>query len=379
MSAIVSICVVDAEREGLYDACVRVGRRMFYVEQDRESYADRAYRLCVLSCPCAKHQALAWPDEDSDDFVAGPSARARMTKVLAAATEAGEFRWDELVQRRVSDVIRDALGDFARRRAAGTSFTGRPERPLAKLPMSVGAKEVMTRLIRGATGRRDNAPLAFFTGRCDVATAAAYVADSIRSSRRTAAAGPHPLAALTVAQLAEFVREGRATIIAVAPDRWATLIEECQGRSDMSLESVVADGDDLGRHRFRRFDGDAGFSDPADLVSASEGESLARPLALVEEAPTHAILEHLVAAVDKGCTEVTAWLAGPSDAPPTEQVVGWLDVTRCGRKRSAAFVALRALPREELAGMLKDARRCLQMYHAPYWELLVRRARRRLG
>lgn len=379
MSAIAPTCVVDAEREALYEVCARLGRRMFYVDQDCESYTDRAYRLCVLGCPCRAHQGLAWPDKDSDDFVAGPSARRRMTKVLAAATGGGEFRWDESVQRRVSDVIRDALGDFARRRAGGTSFTGRPERPLADLPMSVGAKEIMGRLILGATGRRDNAPLAFFTGRCDTAAAAAYVADSIRASRRTAAAGPNRFASLPAAQLAEFIREGRATIIAVAPDLWAALIEECRGWSANTLGSVTAEGDDVDRHRMCRFDGDAGFIDPAEAVCEPEGAVLSQPVVFEKEAPIHAALEYLVAAVDKGNAVVAAWLTDPSDAPPSEEVVEWLDATRCGRKRSAAFIALRAVPKGQLAVMLEDVRAYLQVSHTPYWDLLVRRARRQLG
>lgn len=379
MSAIAPTCVVDAEREALYEVCARLGRRMFYVDQDRESYTDRAYRLCVLGCPCRAHQGLAWPEKGSDDFVAGPSARQRMTRVFAAATDGGEFRWDESVQRRVSDVIRDALGDLARRRAARTSFSSRPERPLRELPMSVGAKEVMFRLILGATGWRHNAPLAFFTGRCDTAAAAAYVADSVRASRRTAAAGPNLLASLPAAQLAEFIREGRATIIAVEPNLWAALIEECCGWSASPTGSIVAEGDDVDRHRMCRFDGDAGFIDPAEAVCEPEGEVFPRPVVFEKAAPIHAALEYLVAAVDQGSAVVSAWLAGSSDVPASEEVVEWLDATRSGRRRSAAFVALRAVPKDELAMMLEDVRAYLQVSYTPYWDLLVRRARRQLG
>lgn len=367
------VCVVSCEAEVLHIWCVRLGRAMFYDADEADAYTERAYRLCLLGCPCAKHQSIDLPSKD-EGFVAGPAARRRMTAALKTAVVDGTVVWSDLTHRRVCDVIRDALGDTPQLRAANTSFTAKPERVLASVTMTVGAREVMRKIILGATGWRHNVPFAFFTGRCDLRAAACYVADSVRVSRRPAAAGANFLESVSVAQIMEFLREGRAAVIAQEPDRWAQLITECAAWSAQSLTSTTVDDGD--RREMMQVDGTVGYADPADIVAGGRAPMLHRPIDFDEHGPLAAVLEHLVGGIDRGVAAVVAWLCGDGEAAPTPALIGWFDAVRHGRKRRPAHLALRAAPADRLPVLLAHARAYLRASQPAYWALLVERAHR---
>lgn len=370
-----TVCLVADDAEVLYTWCIRLGRAMFYDADEADAYTDRAYRLCLLGCPCTTHQALDLPPK-GEGFVARPADRRRMTAALESAKADSGAVWSDVVRRRVFDVLRDALGDTPRLRAANTSFTGRPERVLAEVSMTVGAQEVMRKIILGATGWRHSVPLAFFTGRCDTRTAAAYVVDSVRVSRRPSTAGANFVDSVSVTQIQEFLREGRAAIIAQKPTRWAQLITECAAWSARSLGSSAVD-DGAGsedRQQMRQVDGTPGYLDPADIVSGADGPVLSHPVDVAEDSPIAAVLEHLVEGVDRGVRAVVDWLCGDVDAAPTSVLVGWIDAARHGRKRRPAHRALRAASADRLPMLLSHARGFLRASQPAYWALLVQRA-----
>lgn len=361
MPAVVDMCVVAVDPTVLFAWCVRLGEKMFYDEDPAEEYARRAYSLCLLGCPCSSHQAKPLPSS-GENFVAGPASRRRMTTALQSAVVDGTVVWSSEVRHRVSNVIRDALGDTPRLRAAGTSFTAKPGRVLDELPMSVGAKEVMSRLILGATGWRHGAAMGFFVGRSDVRVAATYVVDSIRSSRRSPQSGANFVAAVSVSQIAEFIREGRAMIIARDPRRWEQLVGECRGWLTRPLGEQMYDDQDEDSVVMAHLDGRAGYVDPAEVVTERPARLLDRVIDFVEGGPLHAVMKDLRTACDKKVAPVTAWLLEGDDVPPPAQVLGWLDAARNRRSHAA-----RTVPFEDLAGLVVDARDFLTVSHPEFW------------
>ncbi|AUM20273.1 hypothetical protein [Rhodococcus ruber] len=372
----IDVCVVSVDPEVLFTWCEQLGGDMYYDAEEAAEYRDRAYRLCLFGCPCSKHSALELPPH-GEGFVAGPAARRRMTAALCSAVVDGVVVWDDAVRRRVCTVVRDALGDTPRLRAEGTSFTARPERILEAMGLQVGVIEVMRKLILGATGWRHSVPLAFFTGRCDTAAAAVYVADSVRASRRPSAAGASFLEAVSVRQIAEFVREGRAAIIAREPDRWAQLLTECAGWSARPLGSLT-DGDDGGDDRqvLLRVDGEAGFVDPAEAVTGPQVPMLHERVEFEQDGYLAAAIEYLVDAAARNVDPVVSWLRGDADAAPPGDLVRWFDAARHGRRRKPAHRALRSVPVEHLPTVLEHSRDYLRASQPAYWEMLLRRARR---